>query len=178
MFYSPCPYMSTQSNKAFKCQQVLWVFTPHPCFYSSSHDMWPLPLSTAFHFHCVSFHFFQISIFKFRRREKRCFFSLVCIYLFADRSRHRHGKRPDISPAQVLPFALVTEKLQLSLFLVIQAVAVAHLKPKSHVSGSYVQHQSPQAWSAFPRPTKALCAPTQEKCYSGPGVSKLIYRKG
>lgn len=60
-------------------------------------------------------------------------------YLFADRSRHRHGKRPDISPPQVLPFALVTEELQLSFFLVIQAVAVAHLKPKT---SAHVQVQS------------------------------------
>lgn len=51
-------------------------------------------------------------------------------YLFTDRSRHRHGEGADIPAAQVLPFALVTEELQLALFLVVQAVAVTHLEPK------------------------------------------------
>lgn len=51
-------------------------------------------------------------------------------YLFTDRSRHRHGKGSDISAAQVLPFALVTEELQFPFFFVIQAVAVTYLEPK------------------------------------------------
>lgn len=51
-------------------------------------------------------------------------------YLFTDRSRHRHRKWTDISAAQVLPFALVTEELQFAFFLVIQAVAVTYLEPK------------------------------------------------
>lgn len=51
-------------------------------------------------------------------------------YLFTDRSRHRHGKGSDISAAQVLPFALITEELEFPFFFVIQAVAVTYLEPK------------------------------------------------
>lgn len=96
-------------------------------------------------------------------------------YLFADGSRHRHGKRPDISPAQVLPLALVAEELQLSLFLVVQAVAVAHLKtktsahvqvpPRTRANGSRLRHKD------------SLCSHMGKKRDSGRGVSKMIYRE-
>lgn len=93
-------------------------------------------------------------------------------YLFADGSRHRHGKRPDISPAQVLPLALVAEELQLSLFLVVQAVAVAHLKTNTR-SGS-TQNQSQRVSSASQR---LFVLPHGKKRDSGRGVSKMIYRE-
>ena len=56
------------------------------------------------------------------------FFSAFPVsYLFADRPSHRHGERPDVPAAQVLPFPLVTEEFQFPLLLVIQTVAVAYL---------------------------------------------------
>lgn len=73
----------------------------------------------------------RMPAFKCQKEGKRHFSALPVTHLFTDRSRHRHGKRTDISAAQVLPFPLVTEELQFSFFLVVQAVAVAHLKPKT-----------------------------------------------
>lgn len=49
-------------------------------------------------------------------------------YLLADGSSHGHRERPHIASAQVLTLALVAEELELPLLLVIQAVAVAHLR--------------------------------------------------
>lgn len=60
--------------------------------------------------------------------QKSMFFYVSFSYLFADRPRHRHGERPDVAAAQVLPFPLVTEELQFSLLLVIQTVTVAYLE--------------------------------------------------
>lgn len=55
-------------------------------------------------------------------------FGMSFTYLFADCTRHSHWEWPDIAAAQVLPFALVTEKLEFSLLLIIQTVAVAYLQ--------------------------------------------------
>ena len=49
------------------------------------------------------------------------------MYLLTDGPRHGNGEGPDVAAAQVLPFPLVTEELELPLLLVIQAVAVADL---------------------------------------------------
>lgn len=57
-------------------------------------------------------------------------------YLFADCTRHRHWEWPDIAAAQVLPFALVTEKLEFSLLLIIQTVAVAYLQTHTQTARS------------------------------------------
>lgn len=54
-------------------------------------------------------------------------------YLFTDGPRHGDGERPHVAAAQVLALALVAEELQLSLLLVVQAVAVAHLHQKEVV---------------------------------------------
>lgn len=105
--------MATHSNKAFQWQQVLPLLSCRP---SPS-------------FRCIPF-ISDLLNSDFKGRGA-FFYTTDRTDLFADGSRHRHGKRSDISPAQVLPFALVTEELQFSFFLVIQAVAVAYLKPKT-----------------------------------------------
>lgn len=48
-------------------------------------------------------------------------------HLFADRPRHGDREGADVATAQVLSFALVTKKLQLSLLFIVQTVTVAHL---------------------------------------------------
>lgn len=64
-----------------------------------------------------------------------CFSSAFPVsYLFADRPSHRHGERPDVPAAQVLPFPLVTEEFQFTLLLIIQTVAVAYLDRQTHTS--------------------------------------------
>lgn len=70
------------------------------------------------------------------------FVKFLVRYLFADRPRHRHRKRPDIPSAQVLPLALVTEELQFTLFLIIEAIAVAHLNTQTSTYSMIVRlHQ-------------------------------------
>lgn len=75
---------------------------------------------------------FQIASDPLATRETRenlwVALEFYCTYLFADCTRHRHWEWPHIAAAQVLPFALVTEELEFSLLLIIQAVAVAYLQ--------------------------------------------------
>lgn len=49
-------------------------------------------------------------------------------HLFTYGSSHGDWKRPDVTPAQVLPLPLVTKELQLPLLLVIQSATISHLE--------------------------------------------------
>lgn len=59
--------------------------------------------------------------------EKALFTPQNPAHLLTNGSCHRDWEGPDIPAAQVLTFPLVAEKFQLSLFLLIQGVAISDL---------------------------------------------------
>lgn len=142
LFCSSLPFICHNLNQAFKCQQVLSSFEPSLFLFQHIHHAAPASLCC---FHFVSDHIPAITCQKTGGRAT---------YLFTDRSRHRHGKGTDISAAQVLPFALVTEELQFTFLLVIQAVAVTDLEPKMATHVQVTQ---------TPKSTGLVCVTIAEK---------------